>query len=90
MEPPPLKNASFFSNKKKCLDFSETKEYAKIFCDIFARVSYNLCSKYFLRNFPLEPKVFTSSSESSISGFSCFKNIHRHVYIYTFKKKKHA
>ena len=33
--PPPLKNASFFSqNKKKCLECSETREYAKIFREI--------------------------------------------------------
>ena len=41
--PPPhaAKNASFFSQniKKNCLECSETKEYAKIFCEIFARES---------------------------------------------------
>ena len=30
---------SFSQNKKKCLEFSETKEYAKIFDEIFARIS---------------------------------------------------
>ena len=38
--PPPLKNATFFLNIKKCLECSETKEYATtgIFCDISFRV----------------------------------------------------
>ena len=35
----PLKNASFFSIYKKSLEYSEAKEYAKIFYEIFARVS---------------------------------------------------
>ena len=35
--PAPLTNASFFS--KKCIEFSETKEYASIFCEFFSRES---------------------------------------------------
>jgi len=40
--PTPLKNARFFffSKYKKCLECSETKEYAKIFRGIFAGESY--------------------------------------------------
>ena len=38
--PPPLKNAIFFLFKiKKCLECSQTKEYEKMFCEVFASVS---------------------------------------------------
>ena len=49
-DPPPLKSASFFLKQNiKCLKCSETKEYAKIFNDIFARVSDKIFSKSFLK-----------------------------------------
>ena len=34
-----LRMKVFSQHKKKCLECSETKEYATIFCDIFLRVS---------------------------------------------------
>ena len=62
-----------------CLECYETKEYAKIFCEIFERVSFknfffNIKYLNFLSIFPLEPNLFLSS-KSSILGFSCFKHV---------------
>jgi len=37
--PRPLKNAFFFFKIKKCFEFSVTKEYAKIFCEVFGEES---------------------------------------------------
>ena len=75
----------FSQNKKKGLKCSETKEYAKIFCDIFDSVSVKNISKYFLKIlksiFPLEP-IFFLLSKSSFSGFSCSK-----TYLFIHVKK---
>ena len=51
-----------------------------LFCDIFARVSdfKNLTEYFLITHFFL--------SQSSISGFSCFKNL----YIYRCKKNLHS
>ena len=91
VHPPPLKNASLsLKIKNKCLECSETKDYAKIFCEIFAWVSiknldifHNNFLRYwnFLIFFPLEPKYFFSS-ESSISDFVS------KTYIFIHVKKK--
>ena len=40
--PPPLKVHVFSQNKDKFLKCSEAKEYAKILCEVFARVSVEL------------------------------------------------
>ena len=78
------------ANKKKCLECSEPKEYAKIFFELFARVSIKNFQQYFLIYIeifiiiiPLEPKFFFLS-KSFISGFSCFKT---YIFIQIKKKK---
>ena len=60
-----------FSKQKKCLECSETKEYAKNICELFARVSVeNIFQNIFLKygNFPLELKFFLLSTNSSGGG----------------------
>ena len=55
---PNMEFPSALSNEKS-LECSETKEYAKIFCDIFARVSVTnlkLILKFFYVFFPFRPK----------------------------------
>ena len=63
--PPALNCKLIFQNIRIGLECYETKEYAKIFCDVFARVSIK-------KNFSLRTKVFFLS-KSSISGFSLKK-----------------
>ena len=53
---PAAKKFKFFL-KKKCFECSETKEYAKIFCDISTRVSINNLA-IFHSIFPLKPDFF--------------------------------
>ena len=71
----PDKNTLFFFSQKKCWEYSETKEYAKIFCEVFARESaksffpsifsiyWNTKSVFFFRNHPFQaflvPKTYT-------------------------------
>ena len=74
----------FSQNTKKCLECSETKEYAIIFLNCLQ--GYPLkCgnfSQYFIKRLKifLEQKFFFLS-KSSISGFSCFKNIYVYLYV---------
>ena len=52
---PAAKKFTFFLKIKKYLECSETIEYAKVFCGIFARVSVK---NIFQHIFPLEPTFF--------------------------------
>ena len=67
-----VSNAIFSQNKKKCLECSETKECANIFCGIYARVSIKTFSHYF---FSFRAKViFLSKTYISIH---VEKNLHK-------------
>ena len=55
-----LGNASFFLKIKKGLEYSDTKEYAQIFCKLFAKVSVKNLD-IFQNSFPLKPNFFLLS-----------------------------
>ena len=82
--PPADKNESFFLRIKKCLEYSETNEYAKIFCQGYPvkKLFQNIFLKYwnFSNYFSFRTKVFFTLSY--ISSFSCFKNVYTNT-IYT-------
>ena len=77
----------FLKIKKKCLECSETKEYAKIFCELFEMVSVknldifqniSLNIDMFINIFPLEPKVFFFQNHL----FQAFLVSKTYIYIY--------
>ena len=55
--PSPQQKSFFSQNKRNCLKCAETNEYAKIFCELFARVSIkNFFSQYFHKILKLAAK----------------------------------
>ena len=87
-----LRGSVRYGTLKKCKFLFKIKKMLRIFWN--KMICKNILQGYYLKTFhfqnifliywiyPLDPKFF-SASKSSISGFSCFKNI----YIYACKKK---
>ena len=91
--PASKKNASFFFSKikKKCLECSETKECAKIFCDVFAHQFktkiFSLNIRNFLGIFSLKPKFFFFFKIIHFRLFLFQQHIHMYISIHAQKRK---
>ena len=70
-----------FREHIKCLECSETKEYAKIFCYIFARVSDKNFFRIFFYNIVLQNQSFISFKIIHFRFFLFQKRIYLYIYL---------